>query len=99
MKKLIVLFFTLFMFSTYSLASEEIAAGKVIAERCSSCHGVSGLSSSSRTPNLKGQNQRYLVSALKAYKNKERDSAMMSSIAEKLSDDDINNIAAYYSSL
>ena len=53
-------------------------------------------------PNLKGQNEQYLISALKAYKNKERTGGMamvMQPQAALLSDTDIANVAAYYSQL
>jgi len=53
-------------------------------------------------PNLAGQNEPYLVSALKAYRDKQRSggmAAIMQMQAAALTDEDINNIAAYYSSL
>ena len=53
-------------------------------------------------PNLAGQNAEYLVSALKAYRDKQRQggmAAIMQMQANNLSDEDIANLAAYYSSL
>lgn len=53
-------------------------------------------------PNLAGQNAEYLVSALKAYRDKQRQggmAAIMQMQASNLSDEDIANLAAYYSSL
>ena len=52
--------------------------------------------------NLAGQNAEYLVSALKAYRDKQRQggmAAIMQMQANNLSDEDIANLAAYYSSL
>ncbi len=49
--------------------------------------------------NLAGQTDVYLVSALHAYKSGERKNDMMSMIAPMLSDQDIDNLAAYYSSI
>jgi cytochrome c553 len=53
-------------------------------------------------PNLAGQNEQYLVHALKAYKAKDRSggqAAIMQGQAAALSDEDIANVAAYFASL
>ena len=50
-------------------------------------------------PKIGGQNYEYLVVALKAYRNGERTHSTMSLHAEALSDDDIEDIAAYFASL
>ena len=78
------------------------AAGKAKAAICASCHGKAGIAPAKTFPNLAGQNAPYLVSAMKAYKDKTRSggqSAMMYGMVAGLSDADIENLAAYYSSL
>ncbi len=75
------------------------AAGKANAESCASCHGSSGTSSNPVWPNLAGQQQAYLVNALKAYKTGTRQDPMMTGLAKGLSGTDINNLAAYYARL
>ncbi|HCW91225.1 MAG TPA: cytochrome C [Marinobacter sp.] len=86
-----------------SSAAGDAAAGKAKASSvCSACHGSNGLASIPTYPNLAGQNEQYLVSALKAYKNKQRSggqAAVMQAQAQALSDEDIANLAAYFSSL
>ncbi len=80
----------------------DAAAGKAKAVMCSACHGANGIASLPTYPNLAGQNAGYLKESLKAYKNGERTSkqaAIMSGMAKALSDADIENISAYYSSL
>lgn len=81
----------------------DIEAGKALAaDSCASCHGANGIAVVPGYPSLKGQNERYLVGALKAYKNKQRQgglSAVMQSHAAKLSDQEIDDLAAYFSSL
>lgn len=80
----------------------DIAAGKAKSAVCGACHGADGVSIAPIYPNLKGQKEGYLVSSLKAYKKGQRKggmSAMMSPQAMGLSDADIANLAAYYSSL
>lgn len=92
--------------SSFFIASTAFAgdasAGKTKAAICASCHGADGIAIAPSYPNLAGQNEAYLVSALKAYKEKKRNgglAAIMQMQAAGLSDEDIDNIAAYYSSL
>ncbi|MAZ87417.1 MAG: cytochrome C-555 [Cellvibrionaceae bacterium] len=83
-------------------AAGDVAAGKAKAAVCSSCHGANGKAMIPTYPNLAGQNQQYLVMAMKAYKNGERkggQAMMMAGMAAPLSDADIENLAAYFSSL
>ncbi|MEX2475015.1 cytochrome c [Marinobacter sp.] len=77
-------------------------AGKAKAAVCAACHGKDGIATIPGYPNLAGQNEQYLVSALKAYKNKQRSggqSTVMQGQAMGLSEDDIANLAAFYASL
>lgn len=85
-----------------SFAAGDAAAGKAKAAVCASCHGADGMALIPSYPNLAGQNEEYLVSALQAYRSKERqggNAALMHAMAANLSDDDIANLAAYYASL
>ena len=80
----------------------DAEAGKSKSVTCAACHGADGIAVIPGYPNLKGQNEQYLVSAIKAYKNKERNgglAAVMQAQAAALSDADVANLAAYYSSL
>ena len=93
---------TLTMLSGQVLASGDVAAGQAKSAVCAACHGADGIAMIPGYPNLKGQNAQYISSAIKAYKNKERTgglAAVMQAQASMLSDDDIANLAAYYSSL
>lgn len=75
--------------------------------QCASCHGDNySKSTDNSIPKLAGQHQDYLVQALRQYKagdNKSaplaRNNAIMTGQAKKLSDADINNIAAYLARL
>jgi cytochrome c553 len=49
-------------------------------------------------PNLAGQKEQYLVDAIKAYKSGARENAMMKPMVASLSDADVENLAAYFSS-
>lgn len=76
------------------------AAGNKIA-MCIGCHGIEGYKASFpevyHVPMLGGQNAKYLAAALQAYKKGERKNPSMRGIAAGLSDQDIADIAAYYS--
>ncbi|HXC92150.1 MAG TPA: c-type cytochrome [Stellaceae bacterium] len=61
---------------------------------CASCHGVRGLPSDATVPIVWGQQPAYLKKQLDDYKNDDRDSQIMSSIAESLSDAEVSRIAA-----
>lgn len=88
-------------FSGLAVAADgdpEAGEGKIAA--CAACHGKNGMASAAIYPNLAGQSATYLASALKAYREGDRKggmSAMMSPQAANLSDEDIADIAAYYS--
>lgn len=77
----------------------DAEAGKVKAASCAGCHGPEGMSSNPMWPNLAGQKEGYLVKQLKAFRDGTRDDPMMSPMAKPLTDADIENLAAYYSSL
>lgn len=85
-----------------SLANAEgdAAAGAGKVALCAACHGIDGKSPANIYPNLAGQWAAYLESSLNAYRAGERTggmSAMMTPQATNLSDEDIADIAAYYS--
>ena len=85
-----------------NVMAADAAAGKAKAAICGTCHGAAGISSVDMYPNLAGQKKTYLVNAMKAYKNKTRNGGMaviMQAQAASLSDQDIDNLAAYYNSL
>lgn len=77
----------------------DIAAGKAKAASCAACHGAVGISSVEAWPNLAGQKEGYLKKQLQDFKSGKRADPMMVNMAKPLSDADIDNLAAYYSSL
>ena len=77
----------------------DAAAGKAKSMTCAGCHGATGISNNPMWPNLAGQKQAYLASSLQMYRDGRRKNAMMSAMAKNLTDADIANLAAYYSSL
>ncbi len=78
-----------------------VEAGKAKVALCIGCHGIAGYKASYpevyRVPRIGGQNAKYIESALKAYRSGERKHPSMRGIAGSLSDQDMADVAAYYS--
>lgn len=62
---------------------------------CVACHGAAGASTIGQNPKLGGQHEAYLYKQLMNFKGPERKNAIMTSIASKLTDDEMKNISAY----
>lgn len=87
-----------------SLAQEvkgDAKAGETKNAMCIGCHGIKGYQASFpeiyKVPMISGQGGKYITAALNAYKKGERKHPTMRSIAESLTDQDIADLAAYYS--
>lgn len=77
----------------------NVAAGAEKAKTCASCHGATGNDSLDDTyPKLAGQHPDYLAKALHDYKSGARQNAIMAGFASGLSDEDIDDLSAYYAS-
>jgi cytochrome c553 len=86
------------LFSHQSFAEGDRERGKVLAETCEGCHAVATYNNVYPTyhvPRIVGQSEVYLSNALSAYGNGERSHATMIAQAASLSDQDIDDIAAY----
>lgn len=77
----------------------DAVAGRKTAIKCQVCHGLDGLSKNPDAPNLSGQVERYLLKSLQAYKSGERRNDQMAVITKGLQDADMENLAAYFSSI
>lgn len=75
------------------------AAGKARAAQCAACHGANGIAVTPDAPHLAGQNEAYLVQALRDYRSGARRHEQMTLMARSLSDAEIANLAAHYSRL
>ena len=85
--------------ATSSAHAGSADAGKAKAAICGGCHGMEGISAIPTYPNLKGQKEQYLAKSLRAYRDGQRNDPLMSPMAKPLTDADIDNLAAYFSSL
>jgi cytochrome c553 len=80
------------------LAKGDASAGKEKSQVCQACHGLDGKSIAPTYPNLAGQYESYLVKALADYRAGRRTNPVMAPMAANLSDQDIEDLAAWYSS-
>jgi cytochrome c553 len=78
-----------------ALGAEPPAA----AATCVACHGPKGVSATPEWPNLAGQHAGYLEVQIRAFRDGQRENPAMAPFVGKLTDQDIVDLAAYYSSL
>jgi cytochrome c553 len=83
-----------------SAQAQDAAKGEQKAAMCIGCHGIPGYQASfpeiHKVPMISGQNAKYLVASLAAYKKGERKHPTMRAIAASLSDADMADLAAHY---
>jgi cytochrome c553 len=106
MNKLLTSIITLAVSSVTALSvqAQEVKGDAKAAEQkiamCIGCHGIKGYQASFpevyKVPMISGQNAKYIVNALNAYKKGERKHPTMRGIADSLSEQDIADVAAYY---
>ena len=90
--------------ATFTAHAQELkgdaARGATLNASCVGCHGITGYQASFpevyRVPAISGQNAKYIVAALEAYKKGERKHPTMHAMAQTLSEQDIADLAAYY---
>lgn len=87
-------------FGASAAQAQDVKAGEKKIAMCIGCHGIPGYQASfpeiHKVPMIAGQNAKYLVSALQAYAKGDRRHPTMRGIATSLSEQDMNDIAAYY---
>ena len=80
------------------MAAGDATAGKQKSESCVLCHGEAGKGGTPGFPVLAGQHADYLVQALEKYKSGDRQNPMMAGVAAGLSEQDMLDLGAYFSS-
>ena len=93
---------SLFIPTQNAYAAGDVEKGRVTAYTCTGCHGIPGYMNvypTYKVPKIGGQNYEYLLIALKAYQAGERDHSTMGLQAEALTNQDIEDVSAYFASL
>jgi cytochrome c553 len=78
-------------------AHAGVEEGRAKAQVCVACHGADGNSPLPAIPSLAGQPKQFIVTALFMFREGRRTNAMMTPFADKLSNADLNDLAAYFS--
>ena len=101
MKMIIASMFVLILAAGYAQAGGDPARGKELTGDCADCHGEDGMGDDDEFPQLAGLEEAYFIEQLMAFKSGERvdENEFMPMYSEDLSDQDIADLAAYYSSL
>ena len=80
-------------------SSGDAASGQARAVTCHTCHGGNGMQTTPNTPRLAGQSRYYIAKQLRAFRDGGRSDPVMGPLASPLTDDQIEDIAAYFASL
>ena len=84
------------VFAQVAPAQGDAAAGEAKSALCATCHGPDGNSELVINPKIAGQNARYMIKQLQDFKSGARPGPIMTAMVINLSDEDIEDLAAYY---
>src|SRR5512139_2982383 len=79
-------------------SGRPIGTAPKAGQTCVACHGNDGVGIMPEYPNLAGQHEDYIANSLRSYKSGVRKNAIMSGMAQPLEEQDIRELAKYYSS-
>lgn len=89
----------LFTAITHAQLAGDPEAGQAKAQTCVACHGADGIGTAPENPNLAGQVPGYIADQLARFKSGQRQNAIMAPMAAGLSEQDMADLDAYYSSM
>ncbi len=100
--KITVMILATSLFTFQVFADDNVAAGEDKIHTCIGCHGAPNIDNAYPTykaPKIGGQSAAYIVNALKAYADGNRQHSTMRAQAQSMTDEDMADIAAYLESL
>ncbi|KTD12000.1 cytochrome c4 [Legionella gratiana] len=98
MKKFVLAFILYTPLALFAQEDGSSAANKAIV--CAACHGQQGNSTNPEWPNIAGQHPKYFIKQLKDMKDASlRNAPVMSALVATLSDQDMDDLAAYYAKM
>ena len=77
----------------------DVEAGKAKSAVCAACHGADGISPNDLWPSLAGQKEGYLAKQIKDFRDGKRQDPMMAPMVASLTDQDAEDLAAFYAGL
>ena len=77
-------------------ARADMASGQVLANTCFSCHGTDG-KSAGEMPTIAGKSEKFIRQKLLAFKSGDLESTVMTRIAKGFSDEEIGELAKFFS--
>lgn len=83
-------------FTQAALAQGDPEAGQAKSALCATCHGPDGNSELAINPKIAGQNARYMIKQMQDFKSGARPGPIMAAMVINLSDEDIEDLAAWY---
>lgn len=83
-------------FTQATLAQGDPEAGQAKSALCATCHGPDGNSELAINPKIAGQNARYMIKQMQDFRSGARPGPIMAAMVINLSDEDIEDLAAYY---
>jgi cytochrome c553 len=87
------------MLTDFTAGAADLEAGRAKAKACATCHGMNGISVRPDAPHIAGQIGFYLQDQLEQYRSGDRRHAVMEVVSRDLTDEDIADLAAYYSAI
>lgn len=84
--------------SAQDVLKGDVEKGQALSGTCVACHGMDGNSVNPIWPNLAGQHEAYLDRQIKLFRDGQRQNALMEPMVSGLSDQDVADLAAYFSS-
>ncbi|SMN16172.1 cytochrome c class I [uncultured Candidatus Thioglobus sp.] len=79
-----------------SVQSQAVPSAEALSYTCAGCHGTNGASTGDAIPSIAGLSSTYLVDAMKAYKNDERDPTIMNRIAKGYSEEQFELMGSFF---
>jgi len=99
MRSLLLATLAALAFASSPLKAADLAAGREKAQVCTACHGEGGISQTENIPSLAGQPDLFIQWQLIFFRSGTRKNEPMQPIVETLSNEDVRNLGAYFSSL
>lgn len=79
--------------------SADVEAGRVVSTQCAICHGPEGAGNGAPKSKISGMDVETFIKHINDFRNGVRKNVMMERFVERLTDEDIKNVAAYYARL